>query len=358
MPVHLKRTRGLRIVPVLSWLTLATLLLPAWAPAASPPATQDKSLPVVRMGTGNNVMNTPWFIGAEKGLFLKHGVDVKVKLFNTGSEIQTALQAGELEIGNASFDVQIVSQSRNIRFKGFAFIVNDATKALPDDLYAIILRPNSTISRIGDLGGKKIGSTAGTTQGTWIRSVLIKAGVPLETVTFLNAQPGQIPAAFEGGGVDAVVTVEPNGELIMSRHPTAKVLLRGGGYVGQRTVATTTDEMLGPKRAIMEKVIAGLVEAAYIIRTQPQVVAEVVPHWLTGIDGKLALKSIGHIPFDPRMSPLVKEGWDSHAKLLIEQKTIKGIPPFEPAFDMTLLNDIVKKYPQWLQDLKPLPGTT
>ena len=60
----------------------------------------------------------------------------------------------------------------------------------------------------------------------------------------------------------------------------------------------------------------------------------------------------------PRMSSLVKEGWDSHAKLLIEQKTIKGIPPFEPAFDMTFLNDIVKKYPQWLPDLKPLPGTT
>jgi ABC-type nitrate/sulfonate/bicarbonate transport system substrate-binding protein len=329
--------------------------LPAWALAAAPPTTQDKSLPVMRMGTGNNVMNTPWFIGAEKGLFLKHGVDVKVKLFNTGSEIQTALQAGELEIGNASFDVHIVSQSRNIRFKGFAFMVNDAIKALPDDLYAIILRPNSTISKIVDLNGKKIGSTAGTTQATWVKSVLLKAGVPLDAVTFLNAQPGQIPAAYDGGGVDAVVTVEPNGELIVSRHPDAKVLLRGGGYVGQRTVATTTEAILGSKRDIVEKVVAGLVEAAYIIRTQPQVVAEVVPHWLTGIDGKLALKAIGHIPFDPRMSPLVKEGWESHGKLLIEQKTIKAIPPFEPAFDMTLLNDVVKKYPQWLKDLKPLP---
>ncbi len=355
MPVHLKRTRGLLTGPFFAWLTLAALLLPAWVLAAAPPAAQDKSLPVLRMGTGNNVMNTQWFIAVEKGLFLKHGVDVKVKLFNTGSEIQTALQAGDLEIGNASFDVQIVSQSRNIRFKGFALNVNDAVKALPDDLYAIILRPPSTISRIEDLKGKKIGSTAGTTQATWVGSVLAKAGVPLDSVTFLNAQPGQIPAAFEGGGVDAVVTVEPNGELIVSRHPDAKVLLRGGGYVGQRIIATTTEAMLGSSRAVMEKVVAGLVEAAYIIRTQPQVVAEVVPHWLTGIDAKVALKAISHIPFDPRMSPLVREGWESHAKLMIEQKKIKAIPPFEPAFDMNLLNDVVKKYPQWLKDLKPLP---
>jgi len=47
-----------------------------------------------------------------------------------------------------------------------------------------------------------------------------------------------------------------------------------------------------------------------------QGVAEVVPHWLTGIDSKVALKAISHIPFDPRMSPLVKEGWSHHAKLL------------------------------------------
>lgn len=355
MLLHLTHNRGVRAASVLFLLTVAAFVLPAGVLSALAAAAQDSSVPVMRMGTGNNVMNTPWFIGAEKGLFLKHGVDVKVKLFNTGSEIQTALQAGELEIGNASFDVHIVSQSRNIRFKGFAFMVNDAIKALPDDLYAIILRPNSTISKIVDLNGKKIGSTAGTTQATWVKSVLLKAGVPLDAVTFLNAQPGQIPAAFDGGGVDAVVTVEPNGELIVSRHPDAKVLLRGGGYVGQRTVATTTDAILGSKRDIVEKVVAGLVEAAYIIRTQPQVVAEVVPHWLTGIDGKLALKAISHIPFDPRMSPLVKEGWESHGKLLIEQKTIKAIPPFEPAFDMTLLNDVVKKYPQWLKDLKPLP---
>ena len=354
MPFNRQRNRGLLIIPVLAWLALAFLIVPAGTRAATPPP-QDSSLPVVRMGTGNNVMNTPWFIGAEKGLFLKHGVDVKVKLFNTGSEIQTALQAGELEIGNASFDVHLVSQSRNIRFKGFALNVNDAVTALPDNLYAIILRPNSTIARIQDLNGKKIGSTAGTTQATWVRSVLNKAGVALESVTFLNAQPGQIPAAFDGGGVDAVVTVEPNGELIVARHPDAKVLLRGGGYVGQRTVATAPEAMLGSSRAVMEKVVAGLVEAAYVIRTQPQVVAEVVPHWLTGIDGKLALKSISHIPFDPRMSTLVKEGWESHGKLLVEQKTIKTIPPFEPAFDMNLLNDVVKKYPQWLVDLKPLP---
>ena len=68
--------------------------------------------------------------------------------------------------------------------------------------------------------------------------MLTKAGVPLDAVTFLNAQPSHMPAAFAGGGVDAVVTVEPNGELIMSRHPNAKVLLRGGGYVGQRTATS------------------------------------------------------------------------------------------------------------------------
>ncbi len=313
------------------------------------------SLPVIRIGTGSVIMNSAWFIGSEKGLFLKNGVDVKVKLFNTGSEIQTALLAGELEMGDASFDVHIVSQSKEVRYKGFYLNVNDATRVFPDDLYAIILRPNSGISRIEDLRGKKIGTTAGTTQDTWVRAVLTKAGVPLDAVTFLNAQPTHIPAAFAGGGVDAVVTVEPNGELILSRQPNAKVLHRGGGYAGIRTTTCTSDEYLGGKRSITEKVIAGLVEARYIMATQPQVVAEVVPHWLTGIDGNLALKAIRHISFDPRLSPLVKEGWNRQASLLLAQKKIKEVPPFDPAFDLGFFETIVKKYPQWLKDLKPLP---
>ncbi len=60
-------------------------------------------------------------------------------------------------------------------------------------------------------------------------------------------------------------------------------------------------------------------------------------------------------PFDPRMSRLVKEGWYSHAKLLIEQKKIKEAPPFEEAFDLRFFEDTAKKYAQWLKDLKPLP---
>ncbi len=333
-------------------LVLVMIFLPFCIPMR---VSAQGTLPVVRIGTGSVIMNSAWFIGSEKGLFLKNGVDVKVKLFNTGSEIQTALLAGELEMGDASFDVHIVSQGKEVRYKGFYLNVNDATRIFPDDLYAIILRPNSSLSRIEDLRGKKIGTTAGTTQDTWVRAVLTKAGVPLDAVTFLNAQPTHMPAAFAGGGVDAVVTVEPNGELILSRHPNAKVLQRGGGYAGIRSVTCTSDEYLGAKRSITEKVVAGLVEARYIMGTQPQVISEVVPHWLTGIDGNLALKAIRHISFDPRMSPLVKEGWIRQASLLLAQKKIKEVPPFDPAFDLGFFENIVKRYPQWLKDLKPLP---
>jgi len=67
-------------------------------------------LPIVRLGCGIGIQNAPWYVGAEKGLFLKNGVDVKVKQFNSGSEIQTALESGGLEMGDASFDVHIVSR--------------------------------------------------------------------------------------------------------------------------------------------------------------------------------------------------------------------------------------------------------
>ena len=43
---------------------------------------QSQTLPVMEAVVGNNFGHLPMFVGAEKGLFKKHGVEIKLKVVN------------------------------------------------------------------------------------------------------------------------------------------------------------------------------------------------------------------------------------------------------------------------------------
>src|SRR3972149_4646727 len=71
--------------------TYATALALALALAATAPAQTPAPLVAA---VGNNMNHVPSFVGVEKGIFLKYGVDLKLKVLNTGQEMAKALQAG------------------------------------------------------------------------------------------------------------------------------------------------------------------------------------------------------------------------------------------------------------------------
>src|ERR1700746_429442 len=75
-----------------------------------------QQLPVVDMVIGNNFGHLPMFVGVEKGFFRKHGVDVRLKVVNTGTDMVNAMQKREVKIGNMS-----VTTFRKARHSGEPF---------------------------------------------------------------------------------------------------------------------------------------------------------------------------------------------------------------------------------------------
>ncbi|MCC7103694.1 MAG: hypothetical protein IT307_01005 [Chloroflexi bacterium] len=125
--------------------------------------------------------------------------------------------------------------------------------------------------------------------------------------------------------------------------------------VAQRLVLLAKEDWLNANQAASENVAGGLVEASFITRTQPSVVDEVVPRWLSGLDAQVAIKATSHIPFDPRLSKLVEESWNTDNKVLVDQKKTRAAIPFNQAIDVSLSDTVRKKYPEFLTDLKPIP---
>jgi len=74
-------------------LMISTVL--AWAGFAGGMAAA-QGLPVVDVVIGNNFGHLPMFVGVEKGFFKKHGVDVRLKVVNTGTDMVGAMQKREV----------------------------------------------------------------------------------------------------------------------------------------------------------------------------------------------------------------------------------------------------------------------
>ena len=80
-------------------ISLAALLGAGCATAPEKPVAMEAVI-------GNNFGHLPMFVGVEKGLFKKHGVDLKLKVVNTGTDMVSAMTKREVQIGDMSLATQ------------------------------------------------------------------------------------------------------------------------------------------------------------------------------------------------------------------------------------------------------------
>ena len=84
---------------------------------------------------------------------------------------------------------------------------------LAEARYRIIARRSAGIRRVEDLRGKRIAATVNTSSQYFLREMLRKAGMLLESdVRFVNLEGADMPAALQRGDVDAVAIWEPHAE--------------------------------------------------------------------------------------------------------------------------------------------------
>jgi len=139
---------------------------------ATPPAAQ--GLPVVDVVIGNNFGHLPMFVGVDKGVFKKHGLDVRLKVVSTGSEMVSAMQKREVQIGDMSVTTFLKARHAGDPFRVIALIMNDATRANADEPLAIVARKGSGIrpGSIEDLKGKRVGLAKAQTSDEYLKMVL------------------------------------------------------------------------------------------------------------------------------------------------------------------------------------------
>jgi hypothetical protein len=184
-----------RVTYLVGAVAMAAMM--AWPAAAQQPAQMTAAV-------GDNMNHVPSFVGVEKGIFLKHGVDVKLKVLATGQQMSQALQAGEVQIIGSAYSNYPLAVERGMAAKGVVGLMGDRSGKYWDQSVTIWTRKGTGITKIEELAGRKLGTPAGGTADEYLGVVLMKKGVPREKVEVLNVPPGNIVSALQGGSIFAI----------------------------------------------------------------------------------------------------------------------------------------------------------
>jgi NitT/TauT family transport system substrate-binding protein len=148
----------------------------------------------------------PLHLAIESGYFRQEGLDVKPITAASGSDCVTKMVSGEVQFAFSSWTPFFVAKAKNA---ADIKLVADATAAVPG--YAIVATmPNSPITSIGQLTGKRVAVTARLTISHLLVLTQLKSnGVDPSTVTFVEIPFPQMAERLSKGEIDAAFLVEP-----------------------------------------------------------------------------------------------------------------------------------------------------
>jgi NitT/TauT family transport system substrate-binding protein len=251
-----------------------TVLTAAAAIAATgtwPRAYAQSTTPTkVKVGYTINNEFAGLFVGIDRGIFAKRGLDVEPILLANNSLIPTVLASGSIDIGTPGINIMLVAASGGISMK---LICGAAVLSAARPTAGIVARTGSDIQKATDFAGKRL-AVPGFNAGFHVtaREWLLKGGQDLKSVNFVEASFAQMPDLLRGSKVDAVVAGEPTRSRIISANIGYAVdnmltAIRDPAISGVYATSSTYVER-NPR--IVQAFREGIAEALALIKSTPR----------------------------------------------------------------------------------------
>jgi len=174
------------------------------APSSSGPAVDDK----VTVGVIAILDVAPIYLGRDKGIFHKHGIELTMQQAQGGAAIVPAVVSGQYQFGFSNVVSLLLAKSQNVPIKAVAN-GNNSTGSTSADFGGLFVKdPN--IKSPKDLVGKKVATnTLKNIVDTTVKAIVAKDGGDASKVNFVELAFPNMAPALDAGNVDAIFVVEP-----------------------------------------------------------------------------------------------------------------------------------------------------
>jgi NitT/TauT family transport system substrate-binding protein len=188
-----------------------------------------------------------FWIAMEKGYFKEEGLEMKPIVFTSGVPLMQALSGGSVDVAILG---AVISNfpSQGV---GKVFLLND----IEFDTAKLYARPESGVSTIKDLKGKRIATVKGTTAHVFLHNALKANGLDsTKDVELVSMDMAGAVAAFISGAVPVISTWVPFDVQIREKVPGVKLISSAkefypgaaimGGWVAANKYHETKQEVL------------------------------------------------------------------------------------------------------------------
>lgn len=195
--------------------------------------------------------------------FAAQGIAVRWVEFQSGPPLLEALNAGAVDLGATGDTPPIFAQAAG------STLVYVASYAIPGQSNAILVRDGAGIKTLGDLRGKRVAFTRGSSANNVIVRALAKAGLTLGDVQAVDLQPADAAAAIRSGSIDAWAIWDPF-YGVGERFPGVHVLTNAVGIAPSNSFYLATRDFATRYPGVVGAVVDELNRAADWARTHPR----------------------------------------------------------------------------------------
>ncbi|MDQ9170496.1 ABC transporter substrate-binding protein [Oxalobacteraceae bacterium R-40] len=278
-------------------MKLAKILLPALAAlamAGSAMAAEKFKVGYLR------VMDDAQAIAAyEGGFYKKHGLDVELMEFKSGTDLIKALVSGQVDSGVLGFTNAVAWASKGADLK----VVGGAQLGY----HALVVREDVGISKVADLKGKILASQAeGSTADTVLKGVVLKqAGLKPDDVQVMGVSPQVAVQSLAAKRVDAAFLFEPQATIAQLIAPTKQVYEIGEVWPFPCMVVITSGETLKKRKDAVWKSLDAQREAIDLLQKKPAEASKLIASYFIAEPTLKTLKK-GELPREAVIADAIK----------------------------------------------------
>ena len=163
----------------------------------------------VKVGVIPIVDVAPLYLGDKKGFFSSRGIKLKMESAQGGAAIIPGVVSGQFQFGFSNTTSLMLAQTKGVPVKS---VVNGAASngKVGADVSGVGVKKGSSIKSAKDLAGHTVAvNTLQNIGDTTVREVVREDGGDPSKVKFVEMPFDQMPAALDGGQVDAAWMGEP-----------------------------------------------------------------------------------------------------------------------------------------------------
>lgn len=303
------------------------MLIPALAALAM--AGQAFAAEKLRVGY-LRVMDDAQAIAAyEGGFYKKHGLDVELVEFSSGTDLIKAIVGGQLDTGVLGFTNAASWSSRGADLK----VVGGAQHGF----HAIVVRDDANIETVADLKGKTLASQReGSTADTVLRGVVLKdAGLTADDVNVLGVSPQVAVQSLVGNRVEAAFLFEPQARIAQLVAPVKQIYEIGEVWPFPCMVVITSGKVLEERKDAVWKSLDAQRDAIDLLQDKPDEAAKLIASYfiaeptLKTLDGRelpreeVISDAIKSQTFSPILTPQELERMQEIADIMQARGSLK-----------------------------------